>query len=73
MGNGGRPYFVCRTCNDFVCFGDMRGIHDENPPCDCDSIPLSRRGVDRNRKTFYNCALGKCGYFAQEDDMVNSA
>jgi hypothetical protein len=69
-GNGGRPYYTCRACNGFICFGDMRGIRDENPACDCESISLSRRGTDYNGHVFYNCALGQCGFFAREDHTI---
>jgi len=48
----------------------MRGIHLENPICDCPSFQLSRLQVagERDdqvipRALHYRCAVGGCGYF----------
>ena len=69
-GNGGRPIYRCVYCHNFSCFGDMRGIHLENPVCDCPERPLSRAQVagDRDRQVIrravhYRCAVGRCKYF----------
>jgi hypothetical protein len=70
-GNGGRPYYKCGPCDEFVCFGDMEGIQVENPACGCEPISLSRRVTDRQGRVFYNCALGGCGFFTWDDEMTN--
>lgn len=44
-GNGGRPVIRCGKCEKFCCFGDMRGVHADNPGCDCTGAPASRRQV----------------------------
>jgi hypothetical protein len=72
-GNGGRPYYTCETCDNFVCFGDMEGMYDENPACGCDSISLSRRVTNRNGRVFYNCALRRFGFFVWDDELTNIA
>lgn len=48
----------------------MRGIHLENPACDCPSLHLSRlqvAGEKDNQVTpralHFTCAVGGCGYF----------
>lgn len=69
IGNAGRPYYRCDDCDEFSCFGDMRGIHDANPRCHC---PLRRRSRafltqrwdDKRggRAVRYQCAVGDCEF-----------
>ncbi|RDH20656.1 hypothetical protein M747DRAFT_31285 [Aspergillus niger ATCC 13496] len=70
LGHDGRPYFRCEPCNRFSCFGDMRGIHLNNPVCYCEGYLFSRRqiaGWDSQQKVrgaiHYVCAVGKCDFF----------
>lgn len=44
-GNGGRPVIRCGPCGKFYCFGDIRGVHADNPGCDYAGGPASRRQV----------------------------
>jgi len=75
-GNDGRPYYLCvsSTCKKFVCFADMRGIHPDNPLCDCDQLSRlqftnPRPGV-YGRLVFFSCALGRCGWWMGTPDVV---
>lgn len=72
-GNAYRPYFKCKTsaCKKFACFGDMRGIHANNPACDC-GLP-SRFQLGMKDETFpgalhWRCAVGGCHYFQRYCD-----
>lgn len=74
-GNGGRPVIRCSECGKFRCFGDMRGVHADNPGCDCAGQPASRRqvagegwGQTVGRAVHYRCAVGACEYFEYEVD-----
>ena len=72
-GNAHRPYYYCKYCNEFSCFADMRGIHLENPICDCPrSIPsrLQFAGQDKAipRALHYRCAVGGCSYLSYLTD-----
>jgi len=72
-GNQRRPYYYCaspRCGRKFSCFRDMRGIHLENPACDCPEIILSRQpvaGAEERlripRSIFFSCAVGRCDFF----------
>jgi len=68
-GNADRPYYCCTKCDEFSCFADMRGIHLQNPTCDCPRPTLSRlqiAGQDKEipRALHYRCAVGGCSYFS---------
>lgn len=74
-GNGNRPYYKCSHCGMFSCFGDMRGVLEDNPTCFCNGgMQLSRRGISCKkgrrpiRSIFYCCATGKCDFFG---DMMD--
>ena len=69
-GNGGRPYFKCRKCGEFACFRDMRGVHPENPPCECPekyASCIQVAGKDKSnvfpRGVHFTCAVGRCQFF----------
>lgn len=70
LGNAGRPCYICKNCNKFSCFGDMRGIHMNNPPCYCEGLLFSRLQISgsNNQQIFpsalhYTCAVGGCNFF----------
>lgn len=74
-GNAHRPYYTCSSCGKFACFGDGRGVLEENPTCSCeDGRQLSRR-VIAGRKTryprsiSYQCATGRCPFFAYKTNI----
>ncbi|KAI9037824.1 uncharacterized protein KD926_011527 [Aspergillus affinis] len=73
-GNANRPRYIC-SCGLFACFGDMRGVLVENPPCDCnDSMEFSRRivagpNVQIPRSIFYRCATGRCDFYSYMKDQ----
>ena len=74
-GNGDRPMYRCDKCNKFVCFADARGVHPENPRCECPEQPLSRAqltGETENREipraVHYRCAMGMCSFFKYKKD-----
>ncbi|RAL16625.1 uncharacterized protein BO97DRAFT_309144, partial [Aspergillus homomorphus CBS 101889] len=74
-GNAGRPYYRCDQCGSFTCFADMRGVHPENPACDCDGNFSCRLQVagrnDRSLRPgalFYTCAVGQCRFFQRVED-----
>jgi hypothetical protein len=69
--NGGRPYFKCWGCGKVACFGDLRGIHAENPRCHCGGGRVSRiqvAGTDSSRAKprahHFTCAVGGCRFFS---------
>ena len=73
-GNGGRPYFKCMSCMTFSCFGDMRGISDRNPACECSAHRVSRAVLGRKweeriegRACYYRCAVGGCRFVKYGD------
>ncbi|PYI08113.1 hypothetical protein BO78DRAFT_417130 [Aspergillus sclerotiicarbonarius CBS 121057] len=68
VGNAGRPYYKCEPCGTFACFGDKRGIHASNLPCDCPGSKASRvhltgPGRINTGALFYKCARGRCGFW----------
>jgi hypothetical protein len=74
-GNGGRPWYRCSDCHTFVCFADTRGIHPNNPRCDCPQRPLSRaqvvgegNGQEIPRAVRFKCATGRCWFFKYKED-----
>ncbi|KAB8229416.1 uncharacterized protein BDW43DRAFT_288316 [Aspergillus alliaceus] len=76
-GNAYRPYYSCSSCEEFACFGDMRGVLAENPTCYCDhGMQFSRRGIAGPdggrarfpRSIFYRCATGGCLFFEHMTD-----
>jgi hypothetical protein len=65
-GNGGRPFSRCEQ-HGFIGWLDNRGIHADNPVCDCGRP--SRRGVagpEKGRRIFLTCAEGRCEFYQQE-------
>ncbi|KAL1840427.1 hypothetical protein VTJ49DRAFT_501 [Mycothermus thermophilus] len=77
-GNGGRPYYKCGPCDNFLGFGDRRGLDPNNPPCDCGSP--SRRQISRSGATIpygihFVCALptetDSCDFFQWGDVEVD--
>lgn len=62
--------YSCPACWVFLCFGEMRVVHLENPLCDCPGHPLGRAQVAGEcdhqfvpRAVYYCCAIGACGFF----------
>ncbi|KAE8391582.1 hypothetical protein BDV23DRAFT_171542 [Aspergillus alliaceus] len=64
-GNAYRPYYSCSSCEEFACFGDMRGVLAENPTCY--SGPDGGR-AKFPRSIFYRCATGGCLFFEHMTD-----
>ncbi|KUI71890.1 hypothetical protein VM1G_08057 [Cytospora mali] len=72
-GNAGRPYFVCPTCpgdKRWVSWADTRGIHFDNPMCNC-GLPsrLGRIGWAKGVKSgrgFWSCGTGTCDYYSED-------
>jgi len=74
-GNAGRSMYRCSECDRFVCFADTRGIHLDNPRCNCPKQPLSRAQVAGDtekqeipRAVHYRCAMGMCSFFEYKED-----
>ncbi|PYI17873.1 hypothetical protein BO99DRAFT_462492 [Aspergillus violaceofuscus CBS 115571] len=74
-GNAGRPYYRCDHCGSFACFADLRGVHPDNPPCDCEGqLPCRLQVASQNDRRcfpgvlFYTCAVGRCNYFSRVED-----
>lgn len=79
--NMGRPFLNCHE-HGFIRWLDERGVHANNPLCDCGW--RSRRNVSgshKGRKVFFNCTEGKCRFWQTDkradgqdwcvdDDMV---
>jgi hypothetical protein len=70
--NAGRPMYECGQCGEFACFGDMRGVQESNPMCDCEGDMPSRvlvsgpkKGRSKSRTIYYGCAVGECDYLEQ--------
>ena len=69
-GNAGRPYYTCADagCRKFSCFRDMRGVHADNPACDCpERYPTriqvaGRENTQVPRGAHFCCAVGRCGF-----------
>lgn len=71
-GNAGRPMYECGQCGEFACFGDMRGVQESNPMCDCEGdvrtrvvVSGPRTGRLNWRTIYYVCAVGECYYLEQ--------
>lgn len=65
--------YKCGRCDRFSCFGDVRGIHLENPVCDCAILSRAQVAGEENaqkiaRAVHYVCAVGGCEYFAYSAD-----
>ena len=74
-GNAGRPMYKCAKCDEFACFGDIRGIQEENPVCFCKGNMPSRAQVSRpkrsrsnSRTVYYACASGECDFWERMKD-----
>ena len=74
-GNAGRPFYKCTRCDEFACFGDIRGIQEENPVCFCTSNKPSRAQASRPRRSqsnlrivYYICASGECEFWEHMKD-----
>jgi hypothetical protein len=74
-GNAGRPMYMCVRCDEFACFGDIRGIQEENPICFCVGKMPSRAQVSRPRRycsntrtVYYICASGECDFWEHMKD-----
>ena len=74
-GNGDRPMYRCDDCNQFICFADTRGIHPENPRCECSDEPLSRAQVagdteqqENPRAVYYTCVTKECSFLEYKTD-----
>lgn len=77
QGDDGRLYYICPACRKFSCFGDARGIHLQNPACDCSNHQLSRvqvAGEKDNqvipRALHFRCAVGGCDYMVDDSGRV---
>ncbi|RYP74831.1 hypothetical protein DL771_002752 [Monosporascus sp. 5C6A] len=66
--NAGREYYRCFACgpdDGFICWADTRGVHPDNPRCDCghasreDITGLRSRQPDT---VWYKCATDACGF-----------
>ncbi|KAK1984585.1 hypothetical protein LZ30DRAFT_711011 [Colletotrichum cereale] len=72
-GNAGRPYYICVPCRGRFCsFGDNRGCHPDNPPCDCGRPSrLQVAGRDRNPpgRIHYVCQRGGCDFYRFRADV----
>lgn len=69
-GNAGRPFLRCSQ-HGFIRWLDERGIHVDNPLCDCDrSSRRSVAGPEKGRKVFFSCAAGECRFW-QADQRVD--
>lgn len=73
--HGGRPYYICPWCPwgcRWVCWADSKGLHEENPLCDCkepsrlDIIGQSKPA--KKERGFWTCKEGKCGYYSENRD-----
>ena len=67
--------YRCGECGKFACFADMRGVHEDNPLCECPDGPPSRMQAagERNgqavpRAVHFRCAIGRCDFFEYMDD-----
>ncbi|KAJ9666454.1 hypothetical protein H2201_003376 [Coniosporium apollinis] len=52
----------------WVSWADNRGIHKDNPRCNCGVVSRQdRAGVDSSRPGmgFWTCATGACGYYSE--------
>ncbi|RAK73136.1 uncharacterized protein BO72DRAFT_248397 [Aspergillus fijiensis CBS 313.89] len=79
-GNAGRPYYRCHHCGTFACFADLRGVHPDNPACDCEGqLPCRLQVASQNDRRcfpgalFYTCAVGGCNYFQRLEDENGEA
>lgn len=74
-GNGGRPYYKCTSCCQFLCFSDDRGNDHAHPPCRCNES--SKRQVSGAGTPHYVCRLGTCNFYqtangqTREPDVVD--
>lgn len=62
-GNSGRPFLQCPQHGN-IRWLDKRGIHADNPICDCGRS--SRRNVagpEKGRKLYFTCAEAECGFW----------
>jgi hypothetical protein len=80
-GNAGRPFYSCDDllpwvkCGEFSSFGDTRGIHDGNPPCDCGvysrvQLAGAKPTTQIPRSVHFRCAIGRCRFFAYLRDAA---
>lgn len=75
IGNSGRTMYRCGDCHKFICFADARGIHPDNPTCDCPQRPFSRaqvvgegNGQEIPHAVIFKCATGRCWFFKYKED-----
>jgi hypothetical protein len=71
-GNAGRPYVKCGPCDKFIAFRDTRGIHHDDPHCDCNT-PARLQVAGKSQKTtprglHYVCGTGRCDHYSIAED-----
>lgn len=63
-GNGGRPYYTCIDCSNWLVWDDDNGILASNALCMCGKLSRQNRtSAAKGGYLFYNCARGRCGYW----------
>ncbi|CAG8906322.1 unnamed protein product [Penicillium egyptiacum] len=71
-GNAGRPYYICYSCDRFICFADRRGISPANRRCRCGKYTrrqISGTGKELPHGIHYVCARGWCWFYEKEVDQ----
>ncbi|KAI1649287.1 uncharacterized protein F4817DRAFT_331215 [Daldinia loculata] len=70
-GNGGRPYFKCGPCDQFLVFADARGNKPQRKTCRCGFSTkqiIGGKNTENYGQIIYVCRQGICGYYVPRVD-----